>query len=222
MATPPTARPQTSVKIIQTSGSRYVPPGTLYAPPKPTITGIVPATSWWTAGQPILPIAPPETSPRGFQFLSEQNKIYTPRATEYLTFDDLRRLASYPLAAIMITEHANAVAARKFSIRLRKLPGMTQKKRELAEQGDATIAKLTQFFMNPNPDTTWRELVYQWITEVQTTDAPALYVRRNARRDIAELRLIDGAMIARYVDDNGWIPTSESPAYAQLWWGIPP
>src|ERR1039458_3524572 len=105
-------------------------------------------------------------------------------------------LASYPLAAIMITEHANAVAARKFSIRLRKLPGMTQKKRELAEQGDATIAKLTQFFMNPNPDTTWRELVYQWITEVQTTDAPALYVRRNARRDIAELRLIDGAMIA--------------------------
>jgi hypothetical protein len=211
-----------SVKIIQTSGLNYVPPSAFYQPPKDTITGVrTPGSSWWTAGQPILPIAPEGTSPVGFQFLSEQNKIFTPRATEYLTFDDLRRLATYPVAAIMINEHANAVAARKFRIRLRQLPGQNNKDREAAEKKDPKILQLTNFFMNPNPDMTWREWVYMWIHEVQTTDAPAIFVRRNARRDIAELRLIDGTIIARYIDDNGWTPSNESPAYAQLWWGTP-
>jgi hypothetical protein len=104
---------------------------------------------------------------------------------------------------------------------LRQLPGMTNKQREEAEKSDPLIAALTQFFMNPNPDNTWREFVYMWATEFQTTDAPAIFIRRTARGDIGELRIIDGTMIARYIDDNGWTPTSESPAYAQLWWGTP-
>jgi Phage Mu protein F like protein len=209
------------VKIIQTSGMKYVPPSTFYKPPPDTILGINTTGSWWTAGQPILPVAPAETGPVGMQFLSEQNKIFTPRATEFLTFDDLRRLATYPVAAIMISEHSNSVAARQFRIRLRQLPGMNNKQREEAEKKDAKILQLTQFLMNPSPDTTWREFCYMWTHEVQTTDAPAIFVRRNARRDIAELRVIDGTMIARYIDDNGWTPSNESPAYAQLWWGTP-
>lgn len=177
--------------------------------------------SWWTAGQPILPLAPEGTSPVGFQFLSEQNKIFTPRATEFLTFDDLRRLATYPLAAIMINLYANAIAARQFRIRLRQLPGMNNKDREKAEKTDAKIPMLTDFFMNPNPDDSWRDFIYKWMTEVQVTDAPAIFIRRNQRRDVGELRIIDGTMIARYIDDNGWTPANDSPAYAQLWWGTP-
>lgn len=210
-----------SVQIIQTSGTRFIPPGSLYKPPPKVIQGITPGGAWWTAGQPIEPIAPPGTSPRGWQYLSEQNKIFTPRATEFLTFDDLRRLATYPVAAIMVTLHANAVAARQFRVRLRQIPGMNNKQREQAEKEDKKILALTNFFMNPNPDCTWREFVYMLMNEVQVTDAPAIYIRRNLRNDIAELRVIDGAMIARYVDDNGWTPTNESPAYAQLWWGTP-
>lgn len=216
-------RPQapSSVRIVQTTGARYVPPTTFYKPPPKTIQGINVTGSWWTAGQPIEPIAPATTGPVGYQFLSEQNKIYTPRATEFLTFDDLRKLATYPLAAIMINLHANAVAAREFRIRLRQLPGMNNKQRETAEKTDQKIPLLTNFFMNPNPDCTWRDFIYMLSTELQTTDAPAIFVRRNLRRDIAELRIIDGTMIARYVDDNGWTPSNESPAYAQLWWGVP-
>jgi len=210
-----------SIQIIQTNGSRYVPPSQLWKPPADDITGINTTGSWWTAGQPVRPIAPASTGPVGLQFLSEQNKIFTPRATEYLTFDDLRRLATYPLAAMMITLYANAIAARQFRIRLRTIPGMNNKQRESAEKTDSKIPQLTQFFMNPNPDDTWRDFIYKWMTEVQVTDAPAIFIRRNQRRDIAELRLIDGAMIAKYIDDNGWTPTSESPAYAQLWWGTP-
>lgn len=221
MASTQIARPQTSVKIISTSGGKFVPPSTFYQPPKPDITGVTPNSSWWTAGQPILPLAPDDTSPRGFQFLSEQNKIFTPRANEFLTFEDLRRLASYPLAAIMINLYANAIAARQFRIRLRQIPGMNNKQREQAEKTDKIIPIITNFLMNPNPDSTWREFVYQWMSEVQVTDAPALFVRRNLKGDVGELRLIDGTMIARYIDDNGWTPTSESPAYAQLWWGTP-
>lgn len=216
------ARKQSAVQVIQTSGSSFVAPNSFYNPPPNRIRGVASSSAaWWTAGQPVLPIAPAGTSPRGWQFLSEQNKIFTPRATEFLTFDDLRRLASYPLAQIMISLHAEQIAARKFAIRLRQIPGQKQKDREAAEQKDDRIRLLTDFLMNPSPDTTWREFVYMWATEILTTDAPSLFIRRNMRRDIGELRLIDGAMIARYVDDNGWTPTSESPAYAQLWWGTP-
>lgn len=219
---PPAVRKPASISIFQTSGAQFVPPRAFYEPPNPQIRGIEQSPgAWWTAGQPILPIAPSDTAPRGWQYLSEQNKIFTPRATEFLTFDDLRRLATYPVAAIMITLHANTIATRQFRIRLRQLPGMNNKQREEKEKGDTKIAQLTNFFMNPNPDNTWREFVYQWITETLVTDAPAIYLRRNARRDIAELRLVDGSMIARYIDDNGWTPSSESPAYAQLWWGTP-
>lgn len=221
MASPAVRKPS-SVQIIQTSGAQFTPPNAFYKPPPNQIRGVVDAPgAWWTAGQPIIPIAPSDTSPRGWQYLSEQNKIFTPRTTEFLTYDDLRRLATYPVAAIMITLHANAIAARQFRIRLRQLPGMNNKKREEAEKGDQKIQQLTNFFMNPNPDNTWREFVYMWMTETMITDAPAVFVRRNARRDIAELRLVDGTMIARYIDDNGWTPSSESPAYAQLWWGTP-
>ena len=215
-----TARPQ-SGRITPITPGSFIPPNAFYNRPPATIRGIVENVSWWTAGQPILPLAPADTAPRGWQFLSEQNKIFTPRATEYLTFDDLRKLASYPLAAILINIHCDVVASRKWQIRLRQVPGQTNKQREEAEKSDTTITKLTEFFMNPNADNTWREFVRMWILECLTTDAPALYIRRDKRRNIGELRVIDGAMIARYIDDNGWTPSVDSPAYAQLWWGTP-
>lgn len=209
-------------QIVQQSGAQFLRLNAWYNPPPNSIRGVAkPGGAWWTAGQPIVPIAPAGTSPRGWQFLSEQNKIYTPRATEYLTFDDLRAYSCYPLARILIEAHKDMAAAKKWKVRLRQVPGQREADRSQAELKDNRLRKLTDFFMNPSPDTTWREFVSQWIEEVLVTDAPALYLRRNTRRDVAEIRIIDGAMIARYVDDNGWTPTNESPAYAQLWWGTP-
>ena len=54
-----------------------------------------------------------------------------------------------------------------------------------------------------------------------TIDAGTLLVRKNRKGLIAELPVIPGDTIARYVDDNGWTPHPPSPAYAQLWEGIP-
>lgn len=216
------ANPQ-SLRVIGNAGLNYLPGPATFSQPPTAIRGITPAGAWWTAGQPILPIAPNTTAPRGWQYLSEQNKIYTPRATEATTFDYLRALAQYPFAAMCIVMHGDIVASRKWKIRLRNLPGafQNQKQREEAEKSDPTIWALTNFLMQPNPDNTWREFVRLWMHECQVTDAPAIYLRRDGRSAIRELRLIDGSMIARLIDDNGWTPSNESPAYQQNWWGTP-
>jgi len=216
-------QPSRGLQVQVVSGLNYLGSTATFKPPGTTIRGLTDAGTWWTAGQPILPVAPASTAPRGWQYLSEQNKIYTPRATEQVTFDYLRALSMYPFAAMCIVMHGDIVASRKWKIRLRNLPGSfdTQKQREEAEKKDPTIWALTNFWMQPNPDNTWREFIRIWMHECQVTDAPAIYIRRDLRGIVRELRIMDGAMIARLIDDNGWTPTNESPAYQQNWWGTP-
>ena len=48
-----------------------------------------------------------------------------------------------------------------------------------------------------------------------------MLVRKNFNEEVAELRVVPGESITRYVDDNGFTPLPPDPAYAQLWEGIP-
>src|ERR1035441_8919274 len=74
--------------IIPLSGNSFARPGSLYQSPSRTIQGNDVTNSWYTAGNPIAPIAPVGTEPRGWQYWSQQNQNFTPRTTEELTFDD--------------------------------------------------------------------------------------------------------------------------------------
>src|SRR5690348_1952882 len=52
-------------------------------------------------------------------------------------------------------------------------------------------------------------------------DAATVLVRRTYKGDVAELAVLRGEMITRYIDENGFTPLPPSPAYAQVWWGMP-
>src|SRR5580698_2562215 len=95
------------VVIKQGPGARQpraqiLPPGTsllgrpTWSAPPETIRGVS-LNGLWSPGEPTHPIAPFGTSPRGWQFLNYQNIIFTPRAAEDYTFQDLRTLSRFPL-----------------------------------------------------------------------------------------------------------------------------
>jgi hypothetical protein len=207
--------------IIPLSGNAFAKPSMLYSPPPNIIQGNDVTNSWYTAGNPIAPIAPAGTEPRGWQYWSQQNQNFTPRTTEVLTFDQLRGLATYPLARFLIDARKDQIATMKWQIRVKPQPGETNKARLQREKKDDTVKMLTDFWEHPNPDCTWRDFATMWMDDVLVIDAPALLLRRNKANKIAQIRAIDGSMIARYVDDNGWTPQNGSPAFAQLWWGAP-
>src|SRR3954469_23684362 len=73
----------------------------LYTAPRTTIEGVR-SDSWFGPLQPVRPIAPAGTEPRGMQYYPGQNLIYTPRATEDLTMEDLREFSKFPVVRYII------------------------------------------------------------------------------------------------------------------------
>lgn len=203
------------VKLIPSGGGR------LFNPPSTTIRGVS-GDTWFGPLQPVRPIAPTGTEPRGFQYTPGQNLIYTPRATEDLTFDDLREFARYPVVRYIIETRKDQICRQSWSIRVKPKPGESNRQRLAREQGDKIVHQLTSFFQYPNPDCAWRDFLRMWMEDVLVIDAPAILLRRTKAGDVAQMRVVDGALITRYIDENGWTPQGKNnPAYAQLWYGIP-
>jgi Phage portal protein len=203
-----------------------LPPGTslvgkpTWQRPPDTIRGIS-LNGLWSPGQPTNPISPAGTEPRGWQFLNFQNMIFTPRATEDYTFDDLRTLSRFPMVRALIEARKDQLANLPWQIRVKPKANETNAARLAREQGDSVIQKLTAFFERPSPDCDYADFTAMWADEMLVHDAPCVLVRRTRAGDLGELRVIDGAMVVKYVDANGWTPQDGSPAYAQLWWGMP-
>lgn len=147
--------------------------------------------------------------------------IFTPRATEDYTFDDLRTLSRFPMVRALIEARKDQLANLPWQIRVKPKAGETNAQRLDREKGDSVIQNLTRFFERPSPDCDYADFTGMWADEVLVHDAPCVLIRRTIAGDLGELRVIDGAMVVKYVDANGWTPQDGSPAYAQLWWGMP-
>jgi len=204
------------VKILPAGGSY----GRLFTAPSPRVQGIRQGIGWFGPEQAIAPVAPPGTTPRGFQYTPGQNLIYTPRATEDLTMEDLREFAKYPIVRYIIETRIDQICRQAWSIRVKPKAGESNRQRLAREAGDKIVQQLTNFLQYPNPDCTWRSFLRMLMDDVLVIDAPAILLRRNALGDIAEMRAIDGATIVRYINEQGWTP-DKGKAYAQLWYGIP-
>lgn len=188
----------------------------LYRPPEHRIAG-VDESNWPSALQPVAPIAPPGSAPLGFNFLTGQNLIYTPRSDAEYKAPDLKRLASYPLARICIENVKDQICSIPWKIQAKRLRGETNQDRERRQQQDENIPYLTRFFEYPNPEHDWTEWLRPLLEDMLVLDAPTIYLRRNNQDQICELRVLPGDSIVRYIDDNGFTPQSPSVAYAQLW-----
>lgn len=192
----------------------------LYSKPPDTIRGIDNA-DWYSPLQPVRPMGPEGSEPKGFQFWAGQNLLWTPRADAAYSAADLKMLATYPLARICIENVKDAVSRCSWEIQLRSKPGETRRDTAGRARGDDNLLKLNRFFEYPDREHNWQEWLRPLLDDLLVLDAGSILMRKTFKGVIAELAVMRGEMITRYIDDNGFTPMPPSPAYAQNWWGMP-
>jgi hypothetical protein len=192
----------------------------LYQRPPETIRGID-QDAWMSPLQPVKPFAPAGTEPRGFQMWAGQNLIFTPRSDAEFTAADLKALATYPLARICIENVKDTVTRAPWEIQQRRRPGETRKDVMARAKGDENLKKLNNFFEYPDREHNWQEWLRPLLDDLLVIDAASILIRKTFKGEIAELPVIRGDMIVRYIDAQGFTPMPPNPAYAQNWWGLP-
>ncbi|SRR6266550_6678346 len=193
----------------------------LYQKPADTIRGIDP-DNWGSPFQPIKPLGGPGSEPRQFQTWSGQNMIFTPRADAEFSAADLKALATYPLARICIENVKDTVTRAPWEIQLRANPMESRKDvAQRAKDNKDDLIKLNRFFEYPDREHNWQEWLRPLLDDLLVIDAPSVLMRKTYKGEIAELAVIRGEMITRYIDNNGFTPMPPDPAYAQNYWGMP-
>lgn len=193
----------------------------LYAGSVPEIKGIDSTQNWPSALQPVQPVGPKGSKPLAFSYWQGLNQNITPRPDSALTFNDLRELATYPLARICIENVKDTIASLSWTIQLKEVPGESLRDRRKRQEKDNTIPKLTEFFSYPDGETPWADWVRPLLEDLLVIDAPTILIQRVVGGQVAKLRVIDGSNILRLVNDEGFTPEGDQWAYTQLWEGIP-
>ena len=192
----------------------------LYRPPNDEIRGID-LGIWPSPLQPVKPMGPPGSEPKAFQFFEGQNLLYTPRPDSFYTAAQLKQLATFPLASICISNVKDTLSRAPWEIQVKLKPGETRKEAARRAKGDENILKLSRFFEKPDRLSSWDEWIKPLLDDMLVIDAACVLTRKNFNGEIAELCVLRGESIVRYIDNNGWTPLPPYPAYAQNWWGIP-
>ena len=194
--------------------------GKLYSAPQVKIEGVDPA-NWPSALQPVQPVGPAGSKPLKWSFWQGVNQNITPRPDAALTFENLRNLATYPLARICIENVKDQLLCLPWTIQLRKQPGETLNQRHARQKGDKNIVNLTDFWEFPDGEVPWSDWGRPLIEDLLVVDAPSILLQKTLSGKIVKARVIDGTEILRLIDDQGYTPQPPSPAYTQLWYGVP-
>lgn len=192
----------------------------LYKPPEDTIRG-VDQDAFMSPLQPVKPMGPPGTEPRGFQYWSGQNMLWTPRPDAEYSASYLKYLATYPLARIAIENVKESMIKASWEIQPRPQPGESRRAAAKRGLGDDTLLKISRFFEMPDREHVWPEWLSPLLEDMLVIDAWTVLMRRTFKNEIVEMPVLRGDSIVRYIDENGWTPMPPQPAYAQLWWGMP-
>lgn len=194
--------------------------GNLYRSPQNSIDGV--QTSGWPSPlNPIQPTAPKGSQPLAWSFFQGINQEITPRADLPLTMDQLRGLATYPLARICIENVKDIICSIQWKIQLKRISGEPVEDWKKRQQNDPTVKTLTEFWEYPDGETPWSDWVRPILEDLLVIDAPSILVQRTLSGKVVALRWTDGRNILRLIDEQGYTPQGTSPAYTQLWEGIP-
>ena len=189
-----------------------------------TVRGVLPS-SWFGPGQPLLPVAPPDTALRTHDYTYGVNQFYQPRVTESgVTYDQLRSLAeTYDILRLVIETRKDQVAALPWSFRVRPADGETKSQHAERNQNDPRIKKLNEMFRYPDGEHDFETWIRAALEDVFVVDALSIAPRWSDenRTEIVGLDIIDGATISRKIDISGRTPLPPSVAYQQVLKGVP-
>jgi portal protein len=192
----------------------------LYQQPNVNIAGIG-ESNWPSALQPVRPFGQPGTQPLGMNIQMGQNLIFTPRPDARYSAADLQTLATYPLARMCIESVKSIISTLPWKIQLKAQPGEARKERESRQLKDDTIKLITDFVSHPDSEHDFKDWLPPLLEDMLTIDAGSILLRFDPKGVVYEWRVMQGGYIVRYVTDQGYTPEPPSPAYSQLWEGIP-
>ena len=176
------------------------------------IAGVQPDT-WMSPSQPIQPTAP-ESAGRQLDYRVGYNLLYTPRAEELTSFQQLRALAdNSDLVRLAIETRKDQMAAMQWAI------VHTDPSKDSSNNPRATA--LETMLKRPDGIHGWQPWLRMLLEEVLVTDAPAIYPRKRLNGQTMSFELIDGATVKVLTDADGRRPQPPSPAYQQVLKGLP-
>lgn len=181
------------------------------------VEGVTPSTFFGPL-QPLPPQAQ-ETAGRQFDYPVGINLQIQPRATEGVSFAQLRALAdNYDLLRIIIETRKDLLCKMKWKFQAKEI------KSEKVD--DPRIKVLRDFFESPDREHDFQTWYRMLLEDLFVIDAPAIYVRRT-RGGITSaakpytLEVVDGATITRKINADGRTPFPPDVAYQQILKGIP-
>jgi len=170
---------------------------------------------WMGPSQPIPAVADKpsdETRGRAFDYQVGQNLQLRPRATEGVTFEQLRGLAdALPILRVVIETRKDQMARLQWRV----------SPRDEEAEPDARCAKAEEFFRRPDQEHDWHDWLRMLLEEMLVIDAAAIYPRPNVGGGLYGFDLVDGSTITRLIDGYGRTPQAPQPAYQQILKGLP-
>lgn len=176
-----------------------------------TLSGVMPS-NWFGPGQPLQPQAQTQAVGRAWDFDVNSNMQFTPRATEAISFDQMRSLADgYDLLRLVIQTRKDQIIAQDWTIT------PIDPKADQTPQCDV----IQKFLQRPDQEHNWNTWLRMLLEDLLVIDAPTIYPRMNRGGTLYGLELVDGSTIKKVIDAQGRTPLPPDPAYQQVIKGMP-
>lgn len=175
----------------------------------------------WAQGffTPVAPQAPvaQQTQGRAFDYQTGFNMTRSPRQEEAgsVSFAQLRAFAdSYDLLRLVIETRKDQLCGLSWNI-------VGRESDDGIKNSDPRVKEIERFFRKPDGLLVWNDWLRTLVEDLLVIDAPTIYPRLTNGGKLHSLEIIDGATIKILIDENGRIPLSPMPAYAQIIKGMP-
>jgi portal protein len=177
-------------------------------------------SDWFPPGQPVAPQAPAGTQLRERDYPVGYNIVVQPRAEEEISFQTLRDLARFWwLLNTVIETRKDQIAAVRWSVKPKLLPGESQLDYKTRAADVAGIDQVTSWLERPDGRLAWHPWLRKLAHDRLILDAVAIFPRRSQGRVM--LDLVQGETIKILIDSEGRLPAPPSKAYQQYLKGLP-
>jgi hypothetical protein len=180
---------------------------------------------WFSALQPIKPMAPTGQRVRGFEIQPGANIVWTPKTEVEGTgpgYAILREFAnSWDLLRLVIETVKDRLTTPQWEFRLIEKKGEKKGDYKRRNAEDVRIEQLTKFFKAPDAEHCFADWLRPLLEDMLVIDAASIYLERDLKGRVANLRVIDGGTIGRMLTDQGFTPPPPQVAYQQVLYGLP-
>jgi hypothetical protein len=177
---------------------------------------------------------PPEVQPRVWEYAPGFNVGQLPRATEPISFAQLRSLANLEdITRMAIETRKDQVEKIPFTARLTPIRGEAKSETKARAQEDDRLDEVNSFLKSPGrvlyyplvngqpgapqlKQMPWNGWLRALLEDLLVVDAPAVMVRRNLKGGPFSFDVMDGALWKPVLDNNG-----HATSYQQWLYGVP-